>query len=134
MSRNNVLADVLSIIKNGQRVRLAYVSTPSSHLVKSCLSVLQQEGYIDGYEECVERKGVHALKITLRYYKGEPVISVLRNVSKPGCRVYSKASRLPKSHNGLGVYVVSTSKGVMADHVARAAGDRHGGEILLEVF
>ena len=132
MSRSSLLADVLTRIRNGQKAHHNYVLSDSSNLVKNCLSVLKQEGYIGDFAEFEERKGVKMLKIDLKYYKGKPVIQSLKMVSKPGCRVYSPVKSVFRSRRGLGIYVMTTSHGVMAARDARIAGV--GGEMLFEVF
>lgn len=127
MSMNDPVADMLTRIRNAQRAGKLDVSMPSSKLKVAVASVLENEGYIEGY--CVETNGVKAvLTITLKYYAGRPVIERIDRVSKPGLRVYKGVADLPKVMNGLGVAIVSTSKGVMTDHKARAAGI--GGEVL----
>lgn len=127
MSMNDPVADMLTRIRNAQRANKLDVSMPSSKLKVAVASVLESEGYIEGYR--VETNGAKAvLTIALKYYAGRPVIERIDRVSKPGLRVYKGVADLPKVMNGLGVAIVSTSKGVMTDHKARAAGI--GGEVL----
>jgi small subunit ribosomal protein S8 len=96
------------------------------------LEVLQREGYIRGYQREEVRQGVAELKIELKYVDGEPVIREITRVSKPGRRIYSKISDLPRVYNGLGIAILSTPRGVMSDNEARAA--TVGGEVLCRVF
>ena len=107
------------------------VSSPNSRLRESVLEVLKTEGYIRGYA-VVEKDGRSEIEIELKYFDGEPVIREIARVSKPGRRVYTSVKNMPRINNGLGVTIVSTPKGVMADHEARDA--NVGGEILCTVF
>jgi small subunit ribosomal protein S8 len=107
------------------------VSSPNSKLRESLLEVLKNEGYIRGYA-VVEKDGRSEIEIELKYFDGEPVIREIERVSKPGRRVYTSVKNMPRINNGLGVTIVSTPKGVMADHDARDA--NVGGEILCTVF
>jgi small subunit ribosomal protein S8 len=108
------------------------VSTPGSRLRASVLEVLKIEGYIRGYTAVDHGDGRSELEIELKYFDGTPVIRAIERVSKPGRRVYASVKALPRVNNGLGVAIVSTPKGVMADHAARDA--NVGGEILCTVF
>lgn len=132
MSMTDPLADMLTRIRNGQKARLYSILSPFSGLRSSVLDVLKKEGFITGYEKTNDDQGKPALKIDLRYVNGEPVISEIRRVSKPGRRVYSKIKELQKFYNGLGVTILSTSKGVMSDFDARS--ENIGGEVLCVVF
>lgn len=132
MSLSDPVSDMLTAIRNGQRVKLASVETPSSTLRKHILDVLQEEGYISGYEVKAVRKGVEKLVIALRYHEGRPVITEISRVSKPGRRTYASSGDVKKVYNGLGLAILSTSKGVMPDYKARAA--NVGGEVLCNVF
>jgi len=131
MSMNDPLGDLLSRIRNAQMRNKSKVSSPNSKLRESVLEVLKTEGYIRGYS-VTEREGRSELDIELKYFEGEPVIREIERVSKPGRRVYVSVKNLPRINNGLGVIIVSTPKGVMADHDARDA--NVGGEILCTVF
>jgi small subunit ribosomal protein S8 len=131
MSMNDPLGDLLSRIRNAQMRNKSKVSSPNSRLRESVLEVLKSEGYIRGYA-VVEREGRAEIEIELKYYEGEPVIREIERISKPGRRVYTSVRNLPRINNGLGVAIVSTPKGVMADHAARDA--NVGGEILCTVF
>lgn len=131
MSTNYRLAEVLSLIKNGQQARLAVVRYPASKFIGNVLEVLTQEGYINGYKKA-EEDGKSNFEIELRYHEGERVIKEINCISKPGRRVYCEISKLPKYYNGLGIAILSTSKGVMSDFDARQA--NVGGEVLCSVF
>jgi small subunit ribosomal protein S8 len=131
MSMNDPLGDLLSRIRNAQMRNKSKVSSPNSRLRESVLGVLKNEGYIRGYT-VVERDGRSEIEIELKYFDGEPVIREIERVSKPGRRVYTSVKNMPRINNGLGVTIVSTPKGVMADHDARDA--NVGGEILCTVF
>ncbi len=131
MSMNDPLGDLLSRIRNAQMRNKNKVSSPNSRLRESVLEVLKTEGYIRGYS-VTEREGRSELDIELKYFEGEPVIREIERISKPGRRVYTSVKNLPRINNGLGVAIVSTPKGVMADHAARDA--NVGGEILCTVF
>ncbi len=131
MSMNDPLGDLLARIRNAQQRNKSKVSSPNSRLRESVLEVLKTEGYIRGYA-VVEREGRSEIEVELKYFDGEPVIRELERISKPGRRVYTSVKNLPRINNGLGVAVVSTPKGVMADHDARDA--NVGGEILFTVF
>ena len=131
MSLNDPLGDLLSRIRNAQMRNKSKVSSPNSRLRESVLDVLKNEGYIRGYA-VVERDGRSEIEIELKYFDGEPVIREIERISKPGRRVYASVKNLPRINNGLGVAIVSTPKGVMADHDARDA--NVGGEILCTVF
>ncbi|MGH6673809.1 MAG: 30S ribosomal protein S8 [Xanthobacteraceae bacterium] len=131
MSMNDPLGDLLTRIRNAQLRNKSKVSSPSSRLRERVLEVLKSEGYIRGYA-VVEREGRSEIEVELKYFDGEPVIRELERISKPGRRVYTSVKNLPRINNGLGVAIVSTPKGVMADHEARDA--NVGGEILCTVF
>ena len=131
MSMNDPLGDLLSRIRNAQMRNKSKVTSPSSKLRESVLEVLKSEGYIRGYA-VVEKDGRSEIEIELKYFDGEPVIREIERVSKPGRRVYTSVKNMPRINNGLGVTIVSTPKGVMADHDARDA--NVGGEILCTVF
>ena len=131
MSLNDPLGDLLSRIRNAQMRNKSKVTSPNSRLRESVLDVLKNEGYIRGYA-VVERDGRSEIEIELKYFDGEPVIREIERVSKPGRRVYTSVRNMPRINNGLGVTIVSTPKGVMADHDARDA--NVGGEILCTVF
>jgi small subunit ribosomal protein S8 len=131
MPMNDPLGDLLARIRNAQMRNKSKVSSPNSRLRESVLGVLKNEGYIRGYT-VVERDGRSEIEIELKYFDGAPVIREIERVSKPGRRVYTSVKNMPRINNGLGVTIVSTPKGVMADHDARDA--NVGGEILCTVF
>ena len=131
MAMNDPLGDLLTRIRNAQMRNKSKVSSPNSRLRESVLEVLKTEGYIRGYA-VVEKDGRSEIEVELKYFDGEPVIREIARVSKPGRRVYTSVRNMPRINNGLGVTIVSTPKGVMADHDARDA--NVGGEILCKVF
>ncbi|HYL33681.1 MAG: 30S ribosomal protein S8 [Stellaceae bacterium] len=126
------LGDLLTRIRNAQQARKPTVQSPASKIRANVLEVLQREGYIRGYSREEVRPGVAELTIELKYVDGEPVIREITRISKPGRRVYSRISDLPRVYNGLGISILSTPKGVMSDNEARAA--NLGGEVLCRVF
>lgn len=131
MSMSDPIADLLTRIRNAQLAGKPSVNCPSSKIKQAILDVLKQEGYIAGYGLSADVvKPV--LNIELKYHNGRPVIEELNRFSTPGLRMYKGSAALPKVRAGLGVAVVSTSKGVMTDKAARAAG--LGGEVLCTVF
>ena len=132
MSLNDPLGDMFARIHNAQMRKKSKVSTPASRLRVSVLDVLKSEGFIRGYAAIDHANGRKEIEIELKYYDGGPVIREISRVSKPGRRVYASVRNLPRINNGLGVAIVSTPKGVMADHAARDA--NVGGEILCTVF
>lgn len=126
------VADMLTRIRNALRNRSLHVSMPSSALKLGVAEVLKREGYIQSFE-LVEGRPRNTLKLSLKYSgDGQTVISTLRRVSKPGCRVYRKAADLKPLMSGLGIYILSTSKGVMSDRECRAG--KLGGEVLCSVW
>ena len=132
MSMTDPIGDLITRIRNAQQRAKSKVSTPGSKLRERVLEVLKTEGYIRGYATVAHSDGRSEIEIELKYFDGAPVIREIARVSKPGRRVYSSAQGLPRINNGLGVAVISTPKGVMADHAARDA--NVGGEILFTVF
>ena len=131
MAMSDPLGDMLTRIRNGQQARKDSILTPASKLRTRVLDVLQREGYIRGYSE-EELAGQRGLRIELKYFEGQPAIHHLARVSKPGRRVYSGATELPRIRNGLGTVIVSTPRGVLSDAEARE--QNVGGEVLAEVF
>jgi small subunit ribosomal protein S8 len=132
MAVNDPVGDMLTRIRNAQMRRKSSVITPGSRLRAHVLDVLQSEGYIRGYSTTEYGNGRTEFSIELKYFDGEPVIRTIERVSKPGRRVYSSVSAMPRVSNGLGVTILSTPKGVMADHEAREK--NVGGEVLCMVF
>lgn len=127
MSMTDPIADMLTRIRNAQTVGHAEVNMPCSKLKIAIAKVLKDEGYIEDYA-VLEGKAFRELQIGLKYYAGRPVIERLERVSKPGLRVYKGRDDIPRVMNGLGVAILSTSRGVMTDRKARA--DGVGGEVL----
>jgi small subunit ribosomal protein S8 len=132
MQLNDPIGDLIARITNAQMRKKSKVSTPGSRLRVSVLDVLQSEGFIRGYAKVDHSDGRSELEIELKYFDGAPVIREISRVSKPGRRVYVAVRNLPRINNGLGVAILSTPKGVMADHDARDA--NVGGEVLCTVF
>ena len=130
MSMQDPVADMLTCIRNAHHRSKPEVVMPSSKLKASVAKVLQDEGYIEGFSVSEEVKP--KLTLNLKYFEGKPVIEEIIRISKPSLRQYSGSNDLPKVRSGLGIAIVSTSKGVMTDRAARAAGI--GGEILCTVF
>ena len=132
MSFNDPLSDMIARIKNAAQRKRSKVSTPASKLRGRVLDVLENEGYIRGYA-LVEEAGKHPeFEIELKYFDGAPVIAEISRVSTPGRRVYSSITDLKPVKNGLGISILSTSKGVMSDQAARA--ENVGGEVLCRVY
>jgi len=129
---NDPIGDMLTRIRNAHLRGKSTVKTPASKLRGWVLDVLENEGYIRGFETATSDAGHPELEISLKYFDGEPVIKELKRVSKPGRRVYSASSDIPTVRQGLGISIVSTPKGVMSDAQARAA--NVGGEVLCTVF
>lgn len=130
MSMSDPIADMLTRIRNAQSVNKLSVSMPASKLKAAIAAVLKDEGYIDDFAVATN-DGKPLLNISLKYYAGRPVIEKIDRVSKPGLRIYKASDNIPKVMNGLGVTIMSTSKGVMTDRKAQAAGI--GGEVLCVV-
>jgi small subunit ribosomal protein S8 len=126
------LGDMLTRIRNGQNARKSVVSSPASRFRSNVLEVLKREGYIRNYSSVDIRPGLKELKIELKYHDGQPVISEIQRVSRPGRRVYFGLRDLPRVYNGLGIAILSTPRGVLSDNGARTA--KVGGEVLCHVF
>ena len=131
MSMQDPLADMLTRIRNAQMAGKKSVEMPASKLKAAVAAVLVDEGYLESVET-LEQDGKKRLALTLKYFNGKPVIAEIDRKSRPGLRQYAARDELPKVRGGLGVAIVSTSKGVMSDRAARAAGV--GGEVLCTVF
>ena len=129
MSMQDPIADMLTRIRNGQAANKVAIKMPSSKLKVAIANVLAAEGYIESVKVLEGAKP--ELEITLKYFQGKPVVESIQRVSRPGLRIYKRKDELPKVMGGLGVAVVSTSKGVMTDRAARQAG--LGGEIICYV-
>jgi small subunit ribosomal protein S8 len=123
------ISDMLTRIRNAQMVEKPSVSMPASKVKRAIAQVLKDEGYIDGFNVTSGAKPV--LEVALKYYAGSPVIEKIQRVSTPGLRIYKPCSNLPSVMNGLGVAIISTSKGVMTDRKARSLG--LGGEVICTV-
>jgi small subunit ribosomal protein S8 len=131
MSMSDPIADMLTRIRNGQHINLEKVTMPSSRVKESVASVLQDEGYIDGFTVEDLPENHRNLTVNLKYFDGKPVIETIQRVSKPGLRIYKRKDEIPQVLGGLGVAIISTSKGLMSDRAARSAGV--GGEVLCVV-
>ena len=132
MSFSDPIGDMFSRIRNGQMRSLNSIIIPSSNFRKNILEILKNEGYIKDYFIEKKDKNKTTLKISLKYYEGAPVIKEIKRISKPGRRVYSRATSIEKVMNGLGLAILSTPKGVMSDSEARK--NNVGGEIICRVF
>ena len=130
MSMQDTLADMITRIRNAQGAGKATVAMPSSKVKASVAEVLKSEGYIADFQ--VDGDVKPTLNIDLKYYEGKPVIESIKRVSRPGLRTYKSTNELPKVEAGLGIAIISTSKGIMTDRAARAAGI--GGEVICTVF
>lgn len=128
---NHPVSDLVSRIKNGYMAKKATISSPISSLRENILTILKEEGYILNYSR-IKEGNVERFDIHLKYRYSAPVVSEISVVSKPGKRVYRHADKIPLVKNGLGMVVISTSQGVIADHDARTK--KLGGEILLKIF
>ena len=126
------IGDMLTRIRNGQMRSLNKISIPFSVFRSKILEVLKKEGYIINFSIDTAKKNKKLLLVDLKYYEGQPVIREIKRISKPGRRVYSRATSIPRVHNGLGVAILSTSKGVMSD--SEAIKNNLGGEIICRVF
>lgn len=133
MAMNDTISDMLTRIRNGVAVQRNSVDVISSRLNRAVIDVMQREGYVQEFREVLDSRGHPALRVLLKYdMDGDSVISKIGRVSRPGRRVYRGVREIPRVLNGLGISVVSTSKGVMSDREARTAGI--GGEILCEIW
>jgi len=126
------IGDMLTRIRNGQMRSLNKINIPFSNFRLKILEVLKKEGYIIDFNIDNDKQKIKFLSVDLKYYEGQPVIKEIKRVSKPGRRVYSKATSIPKVLNGLGLAILSTSKGVMSD--TDAIENNLGGEIICKVF
>ena len=126
------IGDMLTRIRNAQMRSLSSVKIPASKVRAKILEVLKKEGYISDYKLLSDEKEKNSLSVDLKYDNGNPVIKEIKRVSKPGRRIYAKADSIPTIQNGLGVAIVSTSKGIMSDNEAR--NQNIGGEIICRVF
>jgi small subunit ribosomal protein S8 len=127
MSMSDPIADMLTRIRNGQDSGKAAVSMPASKMKAAIATVLKDEGYIKDFS-IQPQDGKPHLQVDLKYFQGRPVIEMVKRVSRPGLRIYKGCMGLPQVRGGLGIAIISTSKGVMTDRAARSAG--HGGEVI----
>ena len=132
MSFTDPIADMITRFRNAQQRGLSTVNIPRSKFRAKILDVLKEEGFISDYKFLSESKNKESMLVYLKYYNGSPVIKEITRVSKPGRRIYTKADSIPKIKNGLGIAIVSTSKGIMTDNDARTK--KIGGEIICRVF
>ena len=130
MSLQDPIADMLTRVRNAQRANKVSVTMPSSKQKIRIATVLKDEGYISDFQ--VAEGSLNKLTIELKYYQGKPVIEEMRRISRPGLRIFKSKDELPSINGGLGIAIISTSKGVMTDAQARAAG--HGGEVICSVI
>ena len=126
------IGDMLTRIRNAQMRSLSSIKIPGSKVRARILEVLKKEGYISDYKFSDDEKNKNSLSVNLKYDNGNPVIKEIKRVSKPGRRIYAKADSIPTIQNGLGLAIVSTSKGIMSDNEAR--NQNIGGEIICRVF
>tara|TARA_B100001540_G_scaffold28041_1_gene23733 strand:- start:1023 stop:1421 length:399 start_codon:yes stop_codon:yes gene_type:complete len=126
------IGDMLTRIRNGQMRSLNKISIPFSVFRSKILEVLKKEGYIINFQIDKDKENKKSLLVDLKYYEGQPVIREIKRISKPGRRVYSRATSIPRVHSGLGVAILSTSKGVMSD--SDAIKNNLGGEIICRIF
>jgi len=131
MSMSDPIADMLTRIRNAQSAEKTSVRMPFSTKKLALANILEQEGFVAGSSKIEDSKTKPELEITLKYFQGKPVIESIDRVSKPGLRIYKSKNELPKVKGGLGVAIISTSKGLLTDRTARAEG--HGGEVLCYV-
>jgi small subunit ribosomal protein S8 len=132
MSFNHSVSDLVSRIKNGYLSGKASVLSPVSKIRNNILQILKDEGYISNFVKVKDDNNIDSFLISLKYHNSSPVVNYIEVVSKPGRRIYCQVSNIPLIRNGLGIAIISTSKGVLADHEARTHG--LGGEILLKIF
>ena len=132
MTLTDPIGDMFSRIRNGQMRSLSSINVPVSNFRLQILEVLKNEGYINNFFIEKNDNNKKNLKVDLKYYEGNPVIKEIKRISKPGRRIYSRATSIPKIQNGLGLAIISTPKGVMSDYEARK--NNIGGEIICRVF
>tara|TARA_A100001011_G_C14293865_1_gene837471 strand:- start:2218 stop:2616 length:399 start_codon:yes stop_codon:yes gene_type:complete len=132
MTLTDPIGDMFTRIRNGQMRLLNTINVPASNFRSKILEVLKSEGYISNFFVDKKENNKSIFRVDLKYFEGTPVIKEIKRISKPGRRVYSRATSIPKIHNGLGLAILSTPKGVMSDHQARK--NNLGGEIICKVF
>ena len=126
------IGDMLTRIRNGQMRTLNNIDVPYSNFRSKILEVLKKEGYIIDFQINEGKNKIKSILVKLKYYEGQPVIREIKRISKPGRRVYSRADSIPRVHSGLGLAILSTSKGVMSD--SEAIKNNLGGEVICRVF
>lgn len=132
MTMQDPLADMLTRIRNAQIARIDTVKMPSSKTKAAIAQVLKDEGYIEDFAVAELENNKRELSVSLKYFRGQPVIKEIKRISRPGLRQYKAKDELPTLRGGLGIYIVSTNKGLMSDRAARASGV--GGELICSVF
>ena len=132
MSNSDPISDMITRIRNGQMRFLKNVSVPVSKFRENVLEVLKNEGYISNFELVKTENNINTFSVNLKYTHGNPVIKEIKRISKPGRRIFARANSIPKIQNGLGISIVSTSKGIMTDSDARK--QNIGGEVICKVF
>ena len=133
MTMTDPISDLLTRIRNANLKRKTFVNAPHSQFKINLLKIMQQEGYIESFAVTDGKiKGQKIITINLKYYDNQPVITKIRRISKPGQRIYQNYKNLPKVLNGLGIAVVSTSKGLLTSHTAKA--QKLGGEVVCEIY
>ena len=132
MTMSDPISDMITRIRNGQRAHKSSISTPASNMRGAVLDVLQKEGFIRGYTKDESVVGKPSFQVELKYSEGQPVIVEIKRISRPGRRVYSSVADIPRIYNGLGISIISTSRGVLSD--IEASKQNVGGEILCQVF
>tara|TARA_Y100000590_G_scaffold311003_1_gene351381 strand:+ start:7214 stop:7642 length:429 start_codon:yes stop_codon:yes gene_type:complete len=132
MTMTDPIGDMIARIKNAQTRSLNDVLIPASKFRAKILDVMQKEGYIIGYKVLSDKSKKNNLHVNLKYVNGSPVIKEINRISKPGRRIYARANSIPRIQNGLGLAIVSTSKGIMSDNEART--QNVGGEIICKIF
>ncbi len=132
MVMTDPIADLLTRIRNANQMHKTQLEIPTSKLKTEIVNLLKQEGYIEGFKQGVGEDGHSVIIVTLKYHGTERVIKGLKRISKPGLRVYAKVEQLPRVFNGLGIAIISTSKGIMTDREARR--EQIGGEVLAYVW
>ncbi len=132
MTMQDPLADMLTRVRNAQQAKIEEVSIPSSRTKVAIAGVLKDEGFVEDFRVEEDEAGKPALKVTLKYFEGRPVIEEIKRLSRPGLRQYKSKDDIPQIRGGLGIIILSTDKGLMTDRSARAAGV--GGELICSVF
>lgn len=132
MSRNHAVSDLVASLRNGYLSKKSFISVPYCKLVQAIIDILKNEGYISSYSIASDERNIKTFNISLKYHNSSPALSEIDVISKPGKRMYSRYNEISHVKNGLGVMVLTTSKGIMTDHDARL--NKVGGELLLKLF